>query len=1759
MDVFTLHKEIMQDYRSYIESFINIKDPRINTKVQEEIASGKLWPEPLIQFNPSFKKGDSIDSLIQENIIHPELKKIFGPYDLYQHQVEAIKLGVRDKSFVVTSGTGSGKSLVFLATIFNHILSAKKGKGIKAILVYPMNALSNSQEEEIKKYEINYLKSFLSPDSNVDLKDKSLDESIDILKLLTKQLFPITYAKYTGQEKMDVRQQVEEELPDVLLTNYMMLELMMTRNTEFTIRESIKENLRFLVFDELHTYRGRQGSDVAMLIRRISAHSEHPLVFIGTSATMSTGVSLIEQKQNVAEFASKIFGQTIPEDQIIGETLATCTNYGGNIPSKDRLSSALHNPINSDDPEDVFVNHPLAIWLENQIALLYHKHGFTERNKPQTLTQVIDQLSRESDMDAQICNLRIKELLKWTEKLNVYAVKNNTRKSYLPYKLHQFISQTGNVYVTLEPKDIRLISLDAGRYAIKDGSEKSIYPVLFSRYSGHEFICVTLDFSNNKLLPREPYDIPPRITLSELRGDPEMEIERRILDKKDFPSGYIIIPEQNEEIWSDDDLENLPDHWFKRSRGQRILNNLYEHQIPHKIFFNSEGDFSKEPTYDLWGWFLPAPIMMDPTAGIVFDIRTNENTKLMRLGNEGRSTATTISSFNILRALHNHNVPCKEQKLLSFTDNRQDTALQAGHFNDFLQIGRLRSAIYHALGKAPDHSLTIDTISNHVFQILNLHEEEYAQYPSTDPDWRDEENEKALKDFLLIRILYDLKRGWRYNTPNLEQCGLLEIHYNRINEFAARDTFWENIPLVKEMSTDDRKTFLLNILHYFRTHYAIDYYKLNRDNIGELENRLKNKLSPAKLWSLDNKEKIDVPTYLIIRSVGRTPAHIYLAKGGIRSNLGKYLRRIFKENQMEIPHGEEYNQFVELLLDTFIRGNFLTRETIRGDKGSASGYRLRLDQVIWKKGDGQLVSLDEVRIASYKDIEIKPNAFFKNFYLQDFKEFEKPFFAKEHSGAINDYEVRMQREDDFRKGIISALFCSPTMELGIDISTLNVVHLRNVPPSPANYVQRSGRAGRSGQAALVFNYCSMGSPHDRNYFQNKIQMVSGTVVAPKIDLTNEELIASHLNAFILMELRLSSLKSSVAEILDLNDKESLPVKADIQHYIQGRLATDRSSIITEFHRMIATILPDLEKSYWYSDAWIERRVDDFYPGFDRSFNRWRVLYKSSLRQIEQARLILDDTTIHPDNSKKYDAERVERISRTMRDLLLNAKRNTVNNESEFYVFRYLAAEGFIPGYNFTRLPIRTFAGSREKGEFISRSRFIALREFGPRNMVYHDGSKYRIERMVITQADANMHSVKISETTGYVFLDDEGTGVNNDLITGNPLTGENNVKLVNTLLEMTETEARPVERISCEEEERMSTGFDIEQYFSIPKGMESTKKVTLFSGEFDLLHILYAPAARLMQINRRWKIAREDYGFAIGNITGKWKQKKELENPDPADPALKVQLFTHDTVDLLYIQPVKTLKLEEPGVVTLSFALKRAIERLFQVEESELGVWLMGKKTEPNILIYEASEGSLGVLSQLVDNTTLLTKVFEEAYKVCHYDPVLHTDTRPDEPKASYNNLLSYYNQRYHDIIDRHSVKDALELLMVCKASQTNYFRSLDDHYKYLISHYDLNSATERPFIDYLYKNGIRLPEKAQVNIPGYYISADFVYMKDENEVEALIFCDGSIHDMPDVVKEDHHKRKLLTDAGWDVIEWYYKEPLGDLVLRRRDIFRKIR
>jgi superfamily II DNA/RNA helicase len=1712
MNIFKFHDSVIADYRSYINSFIDIRDERIRQEVDRRLNDGKLWPPPLVQFNPAYEESAQIDDLISEGLLGPEMADVFSGYRLYRHQVEAIRLGVVDRDFVVTSGTGSGKSLTYLGTIFNHVLTQKVESGITAIIIYPMNALIESQVKEIDKYKKRY------------------EEA-------TGRNFPVRFAKYTGRDDQDARQKIIDEKPHILLTNYMMMELIMTRQREAGLRGTFQKNLRFLVYDELHTYRGRQGADVGMLNRRIAELAEHDLVCIGTSATMASGDDLlIEQRSQVARAAGQIFGKVLSTEQIIDEKLGRQFH---NLPiTPEQLSEAVMSPIKLDAPESALFEHPIAVWLEGTVGL-EEREGELVRGTPLTLPEITRSLARDANLEEneELCRSALQNVLSWVEAVNLQRVENQ-QKPLLPFKLHQFIAQTGSVYVTLQDPTVRRVTLDAGYYLHDEASDSDtpIFPTVFSRLSGHEFVCVTRDDSANQLFPREFFDL-----------------ERAVEDDDDHSArggGYVIFDPPDDVLWSDELLDELPDSWVnRRVDGSVSLKRDHEDQIPQRIYFNADGKFSDAPgDFASSAWYMAAPMTFDPTAGTFYDRRTKEFTKLSQLGSEARSTATSVLSRSIVRKLGDAGVDRSAQKILSFTDNRQDASLQSGHFNDFVRVIHLRSAIYHALAEAKDNQLEIADLAQSVFAQMGLAESDYARIPIEASRFKltNNDNEKALKDLIYYRALYDLRRGWRVVLPNLEQCGLLKICYKELADIVGQDESWKGIPGFEGMPPERRADVLQQILDYFRRGYALDHVNLEKSQIDHNENIIRNRL--AHHWALDESEHLQQPTHFRVRPL--QSRNFYTASIGYMSQLGRYLR-----NQPELAplmsNRDGYDRFMDQLLSE-VGSVFLTtlEHPVMNNGVAVQLYRLNVEKILWTLGDGENVAPDPVRLRSFRGmVAPRVNEFFRDVYRSPVKDV-RMLTSAEHTAQIKS-EVLKEREDKFREGALSTLFCSPTMELGVDIADLNVVHMRNVPPNPANYSQRSGRAGRSGQAALVVTYCANQSPHDRHYFQNSTDMVRGVVAPPTIDLANHELLRSHLHALYLGEVGLAELDKAIGDMVDINDPELLQLRSEVREKLQLPEAALKS--IAE--RFESSIMGDLSGSIsasWYTPEWTRNTLNRVPQAFDEALNRWRQLYRSALLQLNQAQRMLDDVTYKKDHKERKEAERREKQARRQRDLLLNDIRG--RSQSEFYPYRYLAAEGFLPGYNFTRLPVRAFLPVGDQGEFISRPRPIALQEFGPYNQIYHNGAKYEVNRQQIADFDNYLTKARVSLQSGY-FLKDGQYDFSHCPFTGAPIHGDGNGQILPRLIEMDEVQARAVESISCEEEERSRRGFDIDTYFAADTDLSDVRTLSLRRDDMELLTVKYIPAARLYFVNNGWRFYREKE-FVIEKKTGVWKKSPRITQTDEdkvLNPVEHVRLYTTDTADALYLHPSATLGLTTSGILTLQFALKKAIEHMFNVEPGEIAGVLMGVTDQPNIMIYESSQGSLGVLSQIVDNPAMFRSVVVEAYKVCYFDR--DPEEERTKPRASYDDLLSYYNQRHHAEIDRHLIKGALQTLMACDPeAQGNKRESYEDHYQRILGGLDPNSALELQFLNHLYEHGIRLPDQAQYRAANLYVQPDFFYRPN-----VVVFVDGSVHNKPDVQEGDLRKRRALRNDSFRVIEYSYRDDLAQIIERNADIFSRVK
>lgn len=1704
MDTFAIHGHVIADYRRYIASFILIRDEAIEAKVRSELERGRLWPEPLIQFNPSFKTAGFVRQLVDQRRLRPELDLVFPALRLYEHQAEAIALGTEGQDFVVTSGTGSGKSLTYLASIFESLLREPRREGVAAVIVYPMNALVNSQEKALQDFKAEFEKS--------------------------GNPFPFSWGVYTGQEDEGERQRLREHPPDLLLTNYMMLELILTRIRERRLRDAIFPALRFLVFDELHTYRGRQGADVAMLIRRIRSQCSRAVTCIGTSATMVSGGAQAAQQAKVAEVASRIFGKQILPHQIVMERLERSLAPNASLPTAAELRAAVLAAIDEGASAEILAGHPTAVWLENAVALA-ERDGRLIRGAPRTLGQMAGALAGLTALPDSTCVEHLRAVLRWITRLNVTSGQRYTK---LPYRLHQFISQTGNVYTTLAQGEDRIITLEPGVFLPTESEKVPLFVNVFSRVSGEAFLCVTKDPETGRLVPRE----------FRIRTAEEGE-EENLLD------GYLLA---NEGLWDpDESLEELPDAWLKKTAdGKVIPAAVYADWLPTRIYYDAQGRYSETKPLTYRGWFMPAPLLFDPTAGVFFDSQASERSKLTALGLEGRSTSTTITAFSLLRRLGEAGIPNGDQKLLSFTDNRQDAALQSGHFNDFIAVVRLRAAITKAVAAAPGGQLDFRNLGAAVRSALNLSFLEFAnrtEEPTFPHVFR--QYEEALETYLAYRAFHDLRRGWRVILPNLEQCALLTIGYRDLDTVAAAANAWADVPVIKSLEPNQRAVLIRDVLDHFRHEYALHseiyFAEGSRD---AHEKNLAEKLKAP--WRFDDSEELPEPRFLRYDAMAGFTARNTKSIGAA-SALGKYLRAKAKAVGVEL-RGDAYIEFLRSFLGKLGEAGYLRITTAKNARHEPTSlYQLELQQILWLPGDRQTVRPDAVKLRAYKDITLRPNPFFQDLYALDLGS-RKRLRGADHTGQLQ-AEDRIQREEQFRQGDISALFCSPTMELGIDIRNLNVVHLRNAPPNPANYAQRAGRAGRSGQAALVITYCSTYSPHDRHYFQNPVDLVAGNVVAPQIELANEELLGTHLHSLFLSEIGLKELDNSLLELVD--EANELALKPDVIRALEMTPAA-RVRIKSAFRRAIADFQPELERTqqHWFSDNWIDQRLNRIVAELDRTLNRWRNLYRSARALLTKATQQLESGLLVFGTPDYRRAQAQQGQATLQMNLLRNedSKRTgrSARQLSEFYPYRYLASEGFLPGYNFTRLPLRTFVRTDDSGgEYISRPRSIALREFGPGNIIYHNGRKFEIQELLVQDAEGSLKQAKVACASGYFMMDDQ-RGLERCPLTNADLADNANREELVDLLEMTETRAFRKDRISCEEEERLSRGFDIMTYFSVAAGdFSRVRRADLVADREPLLHLTFIPAAQMVEVNHRWR-ARATEGFPLGLTTGEWKREKDLLEPGKLkEPVRRVKLFTTETADALYLQPIQGLALPPAGVVTLQHALKRAIERVFQIESSELGVETLGDPESPNILIYEAAEGSLGILSQFVEakDPAPFRQVLEEAKRLCRFDDPTY------KGPASYDDLLSYYNQRDHKTMDRHLIRDALDKLLGCQVVPLTASggRSRDEQYRVLLNAIDPNSSTERVFLDTVYRLGLRLPDAAQKPFPGVYVQPDFFY-----EPDIWVFCDGTPHDESSVRDRDRRQRQAILDRGEQVFAWHYREDLEARLKSRPDVFRKV-
>lgn len=1690
MTIFDLHAAVLNDYRDFVHSFINIADKRIRAYVEHALdEEAHLWPDFLLQLSPSYQRGASVDDLEKSGQLHRETARIFrtpqgAPYVLYRHQEQAIEKARRGESYVVTSGTGSGKSLTYFIPIVDYILRHQTRDKTIALIIYPMNALVNSQLQALETLKAGY-------------------------EERTGRHFPIIFDKYTGETDDERRQKMRQNPPHILLTNYMMAELMLVRPEDQRFLDVAGGGLRFLVFDELHTYRGRQGADVAMLIRRLKerAAGEH-LVHIGTSATMVSdrNATPFQRRQVVADFASRLFGHEFKESDIIEETLVPSTV--GGMPSEKELRDAVSSFsafTSTSLTLETYRNHPLSRWVEHTFGVEQEEDGGYKRRTPITLPQATESLSNITRLDKTQCEQILRTWLTFGEK-----AQDNSKISFFAFKLHQFIGQGRSLYATLEPPDQREFTLE-GQVQASEG--RMFLPIRFCRQCGQEYYHVLK--AGNQFLPHP-------------QGAAEID--------ETYQAGYLMVaPVEND--WSE---EYLPDEW--RDSNGRIRRD-YRDRIPYPVWVLPDGTFSANYlTNAIKMWYQPSPFSLCLNCGEFYTRREDEYRKLAALSTEGRSSATTVLAVSLLRQAVR--TKTARDKLLTFTDNRQDAALQAGHFNDFIHLAVLRSALVSALKKHT--TLTHDRIAQEVvtelknsFQLRDIaHNSELdPTSPAAQPVW------ETFTELTGYRLYEDLRRGWRVLQPNLEELGLLRFEYFGLGDVCQREDLWKKHPVLSDIKPEERFTLVKIILDHFRRNRALNARVFQEQEQSKLRIRCEQHLN--EFWGLDPDSQELIPgEYFFLR--GKSDSFVKGKSLGERSTLGRYLIKTLGISS------DEYLPLIEFLCNLLVQQGFLVHLTPIQDHQC---FQLDVSCLLWCAGDGTPPPLDPLysrrAIAEIYENSPRPvNAFFKRFYQEPVTDLAG-LEAAEHTAQVVAAGEREKRERRFRweekdstkeselGRRLPYLVCSPTMELGIDIADLDIVHMRNVPPTPANYAQRSGRAGRQGQAGLIFTYCGALNPHDQYFFHNRWEVVAGNVRAPKLDLANENLVRAHLHALWLGEIHLS-MRNSIEEVIDVNDG-ALPLRSEIQSAIR----LSKSALIRLRERMRHVLQADeaiLRSASWFSDAWIDRVLENAPEEYDRAFDRWRELFRAATRQLQEAQTALLNSRRR---EEQQEAARRQQEALRQRNLLLQIE--TTREESDFYPYRYLASEGFLPGYNFPALPVRAWV-PRGNGEFIPRARFLAIREFAPGNFLYHEGARWEIYGFQSPPGGLNnrLWKTRLCYTCG-AFSD-----TNNDVcpVCQTRFTPQNSLPA--DLLDMPNVRTRRVERITSDEEERRRRGYHIETFYQFAPLTQGPGKDERKTYQADTHHfiLIYAPSATLLRVNHGWN-SQSRNAFRVDLESGEVVNDTN-QQPVPSRPRRieTLRLSVQDTQNLLLLKPQNPdLFTQREFEATLRVALQRGLEQVYQLEENELAAESIGRDEHRAILFYETSEGGSGVLGRLIEEPNALAEVARAALMRLHYDEQ-GQDQNPRCVSACYDCLLSYSNQLEATHLDRHLVRDTLLELSASPVLPRKNGHPYHEHLAWLHSLTDARSDLERRFLQALASGNYHLPDDAQHEIPEPRCVADFFYTPN-----ILVFCDGSVHDTPEQRRADEVLRRELREHGYRVLVIRYDRDLLQQIHESPDVF----
>jgi hypothetical protein len=1582
------------------------QEPELRAALRNSFdTDGALFNGPYLELTLPYVTGNTLEDLVRDKILTPELlalecfKKglpIWPNTPLYKHQERAIRrLSGEEGNIIVSSGTGSGKTECFLIPMLNDLLK-DTSPGVRAVIIYPLNALVNDQLDRLRELLAGTTITFGRYTGELPQTEKEAQRNSDLEPLPNEVI---------------CRDQIQKEgkIPQILITNYAMLEYLLLRPADAPLFNS--GAWRFIVLDEAHTHSGAQGNEVGLLIRRLRHRMKlaaSDIRCVATSATLT-----VDDAHEAAAFGEALFGVPFDTDDVIfGEVRKD--PYATESRSHPDPKIYLHQdfPLLIDTIRRRNRSTPEIARLLDEIGLA--PDGVANRaeeceGRPeaylwevlksnadlQTLREYMAQQGESVSVSRAARDLfadRLpaedgEEALLHLIEVGAIARPDEENLPLLPARYHLFVRPPQGIWMCLNSECAGRESMEdaawsrvfATRSERCDACGGALYPLYVCRTCGQSFMRGEILDSRvvseaDPRLGAEPVYFTWRPLLENPAladlGDDDLAVEMKDLGK--FSSSEVVLCLRCQKPKSRCSCEDggIERTLYRVDEIETSKKGVREVPVGHL------GECPRCRDSAFGDTEIATPVSMFSTTPL--SILTNELYRMLPESTEPKAVEK----------------PGGGRKLLSFYDSRQGAARFAAFLQDAVNDQVYRHIIPEATRQLenerqrwPDLQEVIDRCYEIAWESRVFHNDPAL----SDELGRTRRPSRAQQDRLKLRLMegsvaeFTTRRRYR---QSLESLGLVAVKYFEAESLEPYKEIADRIGLDAKQMRD----LIGYLLDGLRNQKVFDLPQgVHRDS--EVFGR--NRFSPRLVRSHAQEYEVSW--------VGATS----------RQHRRQVVSKVLQDSGLASSEDAQ-EEALNLML------TWLLEETDLLIGSPAEGYQLAHDRVFFTTGVSWHICDQCHRLSSYGEGNLpcphpactghlhktEVEAVLEdNYYRRIFDRNLIPMRVEEHTAQIDSKKGR-QYQDEFRGGDINVLSCSTTFEMGIDLGDLQGIVLSNIPPTIANYRQRAGRAGRrTSGTAFILSWAS-DRPHDQTYFTSPPEIINGRVRVPHLSIENRLIFQRHVNAILFsayLRHRYSAGYDTLLRVGPFFDRHMV----DETHY--DALATWLIHDGEEVRSMLQEFAGYANSEKTDPDMLVRQFSQDMASKGKEHYEAVTEYYGAEIQQAAQR--------IQTGDSSRLQTETIDRYNKLL---------NRIRDEN---IINYLSDRGVLPSYSF---PLHTVElnidPDKAKGLRLQRDVRQAIREYAPGQEIVADKRIWKSIGLVFYRETPqlfhyricdNCNHLRVGIDAGIPIADHEGPC---------PICGEPPANHKRQIYQYVEPDGFRTSRDS---------GMPAGQYVAREANLTRSALIPTEPDAVELIGELvetgYSRQGRLLYVNE----GKYGRGFKICLKCGLRVGLKKVKCPgtykgEPCPGELQiVTLGFQEETDTLRLAFNSTPDVMVPPPedrsfwLSLMYALIQGASHALQIERRDIDGVLFPRRVDDNewqqsIVLFDDVPGGAGHVRQIRDE---IIEVVREGLRIANC-----VDCAPDS--SCYHCLRDFHNQYDHYILKRGPVAMFLEAVL---------------------------------------------------------------------------------------------------------------------------------